>query len=220
MTRSRPAILTCLAMGLLTVGCAPSGAQRRAMFDRLTQRDNPELRRRTVVEMSTHRWGQGEDYARVYAEMAVGDEDPHVRAEAVRALGRCEVAGHVEALGSALNDPDPHVRLAAARVLSEHPRPEAPGLLATSARNDEDVDVRSESAWALRHYNEPTVIATLYDCLGDGEFAVRYRAHHALVELAGVDPGPEQWHWQVAAKGELPPKDPAKWWDPFGALSR
>lgn len=220
MTRSRPAILACAALWLAASGCAPSDAERRALYDRLTQRENPELRRRTIVEMSTHHWGQADRYARLYAEMVTRDEDPHVRAEAVRALGRCQIAGHVDALGAALSDPDPRVRLAVARVFSEHPRDEAPGLLARAARTDENVDVRSESAWALRHYNDPAVVQTLYECLGDGEFAVRYRAHHALVELAGVDPGPEQWHWQVAAKGELPPRDPAKWWDPFGALSR
>ncbi len=186
--------------------------------------NDPDRRRQGILELSEEEWGLRERYLKGYAAILRTDGDPLVRAAAVRALGKAADPNYVENIARALFDEHLAVRQDAATALDNVHGEVAIDPLRNRAVNDVNQDVRAKSAMALRHYRREDVVRTLVECLGDKAFAVRYRAHQALVEILGEDRGYDPLAYRDVAVDGLPPaapeQDEATWWDRLWQRSR
>jgi HEAT repeat protein len=120
-------------------------------------------------------------------------EEPNVRREALRSLGKLRERASIDpqlvipALLQALDDPDPSVRHVAVTYLGivrDNPADEVAGLI--RALGDEEADVREAAAVALGQYGalaEPAVPA-LRKAARDPDEQVQREAGRALVTIA------------------------------------
>ena len=180
--------------------------------------NDADRRRQGIISLSEKDWGLKEPYLKGYAAILQTDQDPMVRAAAVRALGKAQDPNYVGDVARSLFDRSDAVRQDAATALDSLVGDVAVNPLRNRAVNDDNQDVRANSAKALRHYRRDDVVRTLVECLSDKAFSVRYRAHASLVELTGQDLGYDAQNWAgVAAKGlpaARPPEPKAgNWWD-------
>jgi len=127
----------------------PSGKQLAAdMFDS----SDADVRRRAVERIAARKSLRREPYLGACAIM-VKDPDPTVRSAAIRALAAAGDATYIPNVAAALSsDTDPICRRDAAAALDLLVGDEAVDPLITAAGKDDDVGVRSASAYALRHY--------------------------------------------------------------------
>jgi len=230
-------VITCAAAGLaavLAAGCdAPGGSwdlknmvrkvmppsskqQAVSLFDP----DDADRRRKAVETLSSRSRGLKEPYLERYALLLTKDKNALVRGAAARALGKAGDRKYLTVIAGALSDESATVRWDAACALDNVTGKEAIEPLRKRVVSDESMDVRLSSVRALRHYNEPRVVATLVRALSDREFIVRNRAHDVLVELKGVDHGYSSGRWLAEIKDlppttEAPAPAPAKesWWE-------
>jgi len=179
--------------------------------------NDADRRREGIVALSKKDWGLKEPYLKGYAAILRTDEDPLVRAAAVRALGKAADPNYVGDVSRALFDRVTFVRQDAAGALDKLIGETAIEPLRDRAAGDADQDVRAYCARALRHYRRDDVVQTLAKCLVDKAFSVRHEAHASLVALAGRDLGYDPQAWgNLALKGLGPAKAPEKrksWWD-------
>lgn len=124
---------------------------------------------------------------------AIQSDDPIVRREALRAMGKLRERASIDpqivipALLRALQDPDATVRNVAVTYLGivrDNPQPEVAGLI--KALTDENSEVRQAAAVALAEYGtlaEPAIPA-LKKAANDPDEEVRREAGRTLVRLA------------------------------------
>jgi len=135
------------------------------------------------------------------------DEDPRIRAAAVRALGRMRRAEDVAT--AALRDGEPIVRMAAARAES------LPWTQLVRALADPDVPVRRAALRNLAGRPDGLAIPGLVNRLGkETVYAARRDAHALLVERTGEDFGLDaqlwsSWH-RARARGKRPDRTRAE----------
>jgi len=196
----------------------PSGKQLAAdMFDS----SDADVRRRAVERIAARKSLRREPYLGACAIM-VKDPDPTVRSAAIRALAAAGDATYIPNVAAALSsDTDPICRRDAAAALDLLVGDEAVEPLITAAGKDDDVGVRSASAYALRHYPCQKVLDALLACLDDTQFAVRFRAGQALSQLTALDAGTDllAWRQALAEKDDPFAKPPPKrrpWWNMLG----
>ena len=212
------------AVGPLDIAREVLGPSRAKLAACAFDRDaDADLRREAVNKMARRYWGHDkaalEGYARLAATREFEDgrlEDATVRCAALRALGGAgdKAVEHVDEIVIALLDPsDVNVRWDAAAALDKVVTPAAVEYLAGRARKDPSPDVRCASVRALRHYRTTRVAGVLIQCMDDGDYAVRKRAHESLVEIAGKDLGDSPADW-VELIGKIPPPPPQRrpWW--------
>lgn len=126
---------------------------------------------------------------------AIESEDPVVRREALRSLGKLRERAPLDAgavvpiLVQRLSDPDPGVRVVAATylgIIAEDPDTTVPPLV--QALKDGDAEVRAAAATALGSFPSAakTVIPALRRATGDKNADVAREAGVALVKLQGT----------------------------------
>jgi hypothetical protein len=138
----------------------------------------------------------------VYVELFkdnVDDEDPGVRAVAVRALGMHGGPEHVPLLVDRLKDEDVGVRIASGRALQRLHNPVAIDalLVAINPENEPEAAVRVEAASALGQYAENRVVEALIASFTDESLAVNVATRDSLRTLTGQDFGLDPAAWQV-----------------------
>lgn len=114
---------------------------------------------------------------------ALADPDDHVRAMAVRAVGRIAAPDAMEALAAAIRDTVPSVREEAAFGLGQIGVPEGLAPLVGAAR-DGSVGVRTAVAEALGKIHDPAGAETLSVLLGDADPGVQAKACLAAWKFA------------------------------------
>jgi len=166
----------------------------------MTGSPNPDERREGLAGLAKNPKTLSEALP-LYAAVAgnEGEEVP-VRAVAIHALGRAGNTLHLPVLVACLDDESPRVRWEAATALDQLPGKPAAEPLRRLVIADPAADVRAACATALRHYNQPDVIASLARALNDGNFTVRHNAHKTLVEITGKDIGHEPKPWLELVK--------------------
>jgi bilin biosynthesis protein len=102
---------------------------------------------------------------------ALADEDPAVRQEAARELGRLRDSRAIAPLISCLEDRNERVRWAAADSLLEMGEAAVEPLL--QALEFEDKYARAEAAGVLGRMKDERAIGPLIDCLKDDDSGVR-----------------------------------------------
>lgn len=166
----------------LATGKTPVEAAK-SLFDP----DLSERRRNAIVYLSDRPFGRKEPYTKYFMEMARTDEEPRVRAQAIRALNRARDRSAMALYLQAITDRNPLVKLEAAKALANMPDAQAvPLLLKLLQDPDENVDVRVACADALRHYRTAQVATALVSALR-GQFAVSWQARVSLKLMTGKD---------------------------------
>jgi hypothetical protein len=194
--------------------------QAQMAFD---ERD-PDVRRTAIEKLSQNERVLRDPYLKRFAQLSkpVEEEDPSVRAVAVRTLGRAGDRKYMPEIIAALDDPDPMVRWDACVVLDRMPDEKAVIRLRQMTMDaNETVDVRAAAATALKHYRQDAVYRTLLRALDDPDFTVRSAAHESLVAMTGRDFGydPMKWADDPSNVGDETLPEPAvryrkrPWWD-------
>lgn len=108
------------------------------------------------------------------------DEDNHVRARAVTALGRLHDPAMIPLIKEVLSDSDPRVRAQAARALGEIGGPAVLETLELALEDGRGV-VRQEAVEALARQDDPTAVRILENTLlYDNDLSVRILAAQGL----------------------------------------
>lgn len=113
----------------------------------------------------------------------LGDQDPVVRASALRALGRLRIREGLPAYVRALRDPAPDVRLTAAAALWRVPAPVVVPALVKALR-DRHAPVRKWAATALGTIGDRRAVEELAALLDDSDKDVRLEVIRSLRRLA------------------------------------
>jgi hypothetical protein len=145
-------------------------------------------------------------YTKVYEGMASLDDDPTVRAAAIRACNRSRDHKATPVFVKALSDPNELVRLEAAKGLANLPDPNATGPLTALANNpDESRDVRIAATDALKYYRTLEVARVLSGLLADRDFSICWQARRSLVFLTHQDFAYDQGEWLAYFVGPQKP---------------
>lgn len=150
---------------------------------------------------------KAEEKQRISEELAAsirGEEDPMIRMEILRALGRYPSEAADAVLRAASSDPDRDVRALACQLWGERGGPEAISLLSGALTGDLDVDVRLAAARALGEIKDPAAAAALGEVLADPDPAMQRRAVLSLRRITGEDFGNDVGRWQQYVRGEKP----------------
>ena len=168
------------------------GEAARWMFDE----SNADQRRRGVTLIANSPFGGGESYIRTYEDKVQFDEDPLVRAAAVRALGRYGEPDHAPLLARQLLDESEQVRWEAAMALQRLHNPLVIGpLIDTLSNEGELVDVRAAAATALGQYSQDRVFQRLVTALDARELSLNLAALDSLRTMTGQRFGPDLRTW-------------------------
>lgn len=132
------------------------------------------------------------------------DDNPLLRAAAVKALGEFTVPESNEGLRVALTDRDAKVRQTACAVWGARGGEEALQRLAETLGTDTDLDVRIVAARELRRFQDPKAYQALGLALQDPDPALRYQVVESLREASGKDYGNDFEAWQKFAQGQDP----------------
>lgn len=113
---------------------------------------------------------------------ALADEHPHVRINAVRALGAYGDDAPADRMAALVADENPHVARAAAEALAAMPERAAVALRLALARSDRPFAVRAAAARTLAAVEPDTVTAQL-EAWAEGDFVARYAAARSLAAV-------------------------------------
>ena len=176
--------------------------------------DDPDLRRGAILELADRKAGKTDTALALFAEVLKTDASPFVRSAAATAIGMGENTAFIDPVIDAMEDPSPVVRWDAAKALDHLLAPPALDPLLRHAVGDDSLDVRLTCIRGLRSYREPTTVRSLALLLDDPEVSVRHEAHRSLVEIFGVDYGPDSCHWSDAHTRPIPSEDQLNktWW--------
>lgn len=208
----------CLA-ALLLSGCGGAGKNSDSVFGFLgdvmppspseAARDafNPydaDQRRRAINLLSNASFGGEDPYLKAYRlmlEPGMRDEDPTVRAAALRALGRHGSPQDVRLIIPHLSASEPRfVRTEAATALQRLHSPAAIDPLIGVLRDDEAAEVRALAANALGQYAEPRVFQALVGALHDTDYSVVTQSIGSLELLTGRKFGEDGSQWLAWAE--------------------
>lgn len=163
-----------------------------------------DARARGTMLLANGYFGGEDPYHALYLQGA-GDEDPNVRAAALRGLSLHGQPEDAPVLAAALEDPNARVRLEAARALQRVHNPETIDALILASRRpiagsaertgEAEPTIRTEAAHALGQYAEPRVIQPLISALDDRFLAVNEAARRSLRTLTGQDFGFDRKGW-------------------------
>ncbi len=152
-------------------------------------------------------WAKPDEQQRISAELAAAyqsEEDPLIRVEIVRAIGRYPTAAAAAVLHAASDDSDANVRQVACEAWGRRGGPEAATELARVLSTDVDKDVRLTAARALGETGDPSAVAALGDVLTERDPAMQYVAVQSLREATGEDLGNDVSRWREYVQREAP----------------
>lgn len=164
---------------------------------------DPDRRFRGTLLLANAPWANSPIYIKVFTDNA-DDEDPGVRAAAVRGIANHGSPDLVPLVMDRLVDSDASVRLEAARALQRLHNPKAVPVLvnALDPEKEQDIEVRSEAAIALGQYAQPNVIDALIKSLQDENLSMNRGSLIALRTLTGQDFGFDRGAWAAWNKSE------------------
>jgi hypothetical protein len=148
-------------------------------------------RRAAVLDYAESIGARDAGIRKAYRVMAQFDNDPLVRAAAVRAINITRDtdpdAGAV--ILKALKDGHDAVRLEAVKAIANLPQQGvAPQLIATLTDDKQPLDLRIACADALRHYRSPETARALIKQLGQtANFALSWQSRRSLYLMTGKD---------------------------------
>ncbi len=198
------------ALALFLTGCTLNQSPVAELFDRITPPSprevaseafdvDPDVRRRSVAQLSAAPFGGEEPYLRLY-RLLVTDPDDTVRAACVKALGTHGEAQDTERIVVRLADDSSIVRWEAAQALQKIHHPAAVDPLMRTLISDPDADVKQAAAIALGQYPRPAVFNALVQALEDPQFSVAAAARTSLTTLTGQDFGTDINRWLTYAE--------------------
>ncbi|HEX4123714.1 MAG TPA: HEAT repeat domain-containing protein [Tepidisphaeraceae bacterium] len=153
-------------------------------------------RRAGINMLLTYNFTKRPPYTTRFRQLSAFDEDPTVRAVAIRASNRARDIKATPLFVAALSDKSELVRLEAAKALVHLPDPAAERpLIRTLQDTNEDLDVRIAAADALKHYHDVRNAQALAEALDDKDFSVVWQARRSLVYLTGRDFGYDDGAW-------------------------
>jgi len=186
---------TLFAPATLLIQKASGDTPRRAALQ-LQDKNSADNRRAGLNRLVEFPYAHRPPYTKVYEGMAGLDEDPTVRATALRACNRSRDRAATSVFIKGLADKSEIVRLEAAKGLANIPEPKAAvALVAIVANPDESRDVRIASTDALKYYRTPEVARALSTLLNDRDFSVSWQARRSLVYLTHRDFGYDEGAW-------------------------
>ncbi|MBT8202246.1 MAG: HEAT repeat domain-containing protein [Acidimicrobiia bacterium] len=160
------------------LGQLVNGDPRPHLADR-----EPAVRRLAVVALAS---SDGEDVAELLTGLAADDDDVHVRAAAIEALGSLGAIGY-ETVVAALADDEGVVAEAAATALGEIGNRAATPVLGVVAAGSQPPIVREAAIAALGAIGDPAALPTLLDIVRTGKPQLRRRAVVALTAFDGPE---------------------------------
>jgi hypothetical protein len=166
--------------------------------DAVIRMESPQadVRRSGINNLVDRPFGKQSPYTERYAQIAEFDDNPVVRATAIRALNRSRDGVALRIYTAGLADEDVMVRLESAKALSNVPDAQAIApLLKTVNTGSENVDVRIAAAEALRHYRSLEVARTLVNLLGERDFGLAWQARQSLRFMTSADQRYDQTAW-------------------------
>lgn len=157
---------------------------------------DPDRRQRGLLLLANAQWGGEPVYLRAY-RAALEDEDPGVRASAVRALALHGSPEDALAIAAELDAEGRLLRWEAARALQRLHNPRViDGLITRLDRTEEpDADVRAAAATALGQYARGRVYDALVAALDDPSLLVTHAASGSLETLTGEELGDDVDAW-------------------------
>jgi len=168
---------------------------------------DPDKRYRGTLLLANAPFGGEAPYLRLFVENSQ-DEDPGVRAAALRGLGQHGSPADVPLIVERMKDTDPGVRTEAARALQRVHNLVAVDSLLRAIAQDKDgtplepeAEVRQEAANALGQYAENRVVEGLIAALADDTLAVNRATQDSLRTLTGQDFGFDRAGWQRWYRG-------------------
>ena len=174
-----------------------AGDAARGTFDW----DDPDNRRSGIVLLSNATFGGTEVYVRRYRDSVEHEDNPIVRAVAIRALARHGTVEDATLIARFLDRatiPNHNVRWESAKGLQRiHDPAVVPVLLGALHDPDERPEVRAAGALALGQYAEDRVVQGLMAALDALPLSVNRSAQASLQTLTGQDFDLDRWTWQA-----------------------
>ncbi len=147
-----------------------------------------DQRRSGINDLVDNDFGKQAPYTTRYSQIAQLDNDPSVRAAAIRALNRSRDGVGIKAFIEGLSDENVGVRLESAKALANIPSFEAvPALMKVVSNTGESSDVKIAAIDALRHYKSMEVAQLLTAQLGHKDFSLAWQARQSLRFMTGSD---------------------------------
>jgi hypothetical protein len=173
-----------------------SGDTPRKAVNQMLDKSSADTRRDGLNRLLEFPYTHQPPYTKVYEGMAGMDQDPTVRAAAVRACNRSRDRKATQVFIKGLSDNSEWVRLESAKALANLPDSDAAAPLTNLANNpDENRDVRIAATDALKYYRTLPVARILSGLLSDRDFSVCWQARRSLVYLTNRDYGYDQGAW-------------------------
>ncbi len=162
---------------------------------------NADKRARGTLLLANAPWGGEDVYVRLYREQ-IKDEDPLVKAVAVRALAMHGSPDDVPAIADLFKSNEKYLRWECARALQRLHNPAAvkPLVDRLNTKNEAEASVREAAASALGQYAERSSFDALVAALDDRDLAVSSAARRSLETLTGRDLGVEVRPWVAFSK--------------------
>ncbi len=170
------------------------------LLDEAVADTDPEVRLAVLVNLAERGvWGEA-------ASALLLDEDPRVRAHAVRTRVLARPIRPLEPLRPLVHDADPGVRQTLAAALATLPGPAGLAWLCELCR-DPSASVARAAVHGLARHRVPESVRALLDTLSTASLPVRRAAIEALAEIGDPEALPRLR--AVARGGEAPLRDPA-----------
>jgi len=173
---------------------------------RWLQDEDPDRRREGTLLLANAPFGGEPQYLELYRRFAQFDENPLVRAAAVRAVARNGEVSDARLLADRLRDESRHVRWEAARGLQRLHDPSVISNLIEIMRDDaQPPEIRMAVADALGQYPDHRVFNALVIALNARELSVNLAASGSLQVMTGEDFGldPRRWlTWYNTVSGD------------------
>ena len=156
----------------------------------------PDARRQGINELAAEDAGRRPPYTNRYKQIVLTDNDPGVRATAIRALNAARDGSATRLFVAGLADADAEVRLESAKALAHVPDPAAvEPLLGILDNEEESADIRIAAADALKSYPRLNVARALVNALDGRDFSVGWQARRSLRAMTQQDFQYDQAAW-------------------------
>jgi hypothetical protein len=212
----------CLTLPLFT-GCVggefhgisawnPYTRQQWAEDERMGPTFHSRMAAIRAIERSARSQGVGQQEQIIVhmTELIREDENPLIRAAAVRVLGETSSAAALSGILGAAHDEDPLVRIAASEAFGRRGDFEAAAALSNLAADDDDSEVRLAAITALGNCNEQHSVQALTLALDDSNPAIQHRAVQSLKSSTGQPLGDNIAIWRAYLHGEPSPVQPVE----------